>query len=113
VRYLSDRIYVMYLGRVVEVGPSETLMAQPQHPYTEALIGSIATAGTSGIRRRRVVARGEVPSPSRPPSGCHFHPRCPKVFEPCRTQSPPLYRLPDGQSSACHLREEIAEGTDG
>jgi len=104
---------VMYLGRIVEVGPSETLMAQPQHPYTEALIGSIATAGTSGIRRRRIVARGEVPSPSRPPSGCHFHPRCPKVFDPCRTQSPPLYRLPDGQLSACHLRAEIAEGQDG
>ena len=113
VRYLSDRVYVMYLGRIVEVGPSETLMAQPQHPYTEALIGSIATTGTSGIRRRRVVARGEVPSPSRPPSGCHFHPRCPKVFDPCRTQSPPLYRLPDGQLSACHLRAEIAEGQDG
>ena len=124
VRYISDRIYVMYLGRMVEVGPSETLMAQPQHPYTEALIGSIATAGTSGaIRRRRVVARGEVPSPSRPPSGCHFHPRCPKVFDLCRTQAPPLYRLPDGQESACHLvsgvwrggeeRSEAAEGSHG
>jgi oligopeptide/dipeptide ABC transporter ATP-binding protein len=114
VRYISDRVYVMYLGRIVEIGPSETLMAQPQHPYTEALIGSIATAGTSGtIRRRRVVARGEVPSPSRPPSGCHFHPRCPKVFDLCRTEAPPLYQLPDGQESACHLRADVAEGSHG
>jgi oligopeptide/dipeptide ABC transporter ATP-binding protein len=111
VRYIADRIYVMYLGRMVEVGPSETIMAQPQHPYTEALIGSIAASGTSGIRRRRVVARGEVPSPSRPPSGCHFHPRCPKVLDRCRTESPPLYQLRDGQLSACHLRADDAEAT--
>jgi oligopeptide/dipeptide ABC transporter ATP-binding protein len=114
VRYISDRIYVMYLGRMVEVGPSETLMAQPQHPYTEALIGSIATAGTSGaIRRRRMVARGEVPSPARPPSGCHFHPRCPKVFDLCRTQVPPLYGLPDDQESACHLRADVSRAWRG
>jgi oligopeptide/dipeptide ABC transporter ATP-binding protein len=114
VRYIADRVYVMYLGRMVEVGASETIMGDPQHPYTEALIGSIATPTASGgVRRVRVVARGEVPSPSRPPAGCHFHPRCPKVFDTCRTEVPPLYRLPNGQLSACHLRAEVAEGIDG
>jgi oligopeptide/dipeptide ABC transporter ATP-binding protein len=114
VRYIADRVYVMYLGRMVEIGQSETIMGEPQHPYTEALIGSIATPSASGgVRRVRVVARGEVPSPSRPPAGCHFHPRCPKVFDRCRTEVPPLYRLPNGQLSACHLRAEVAEGIDG
>lgn len=107
VRYISNRVYVMYLGRLAEVGPAEAIMARPRHPYTEALIGSIATPGAAGsVRRVRVVARGEVPSPSQPPSGCRFHTRCPQVFDRCRTESPPLYRLPDGQLAACHLRAE-------
>jgi peptide/nickel transport system ATP-binding protein len=112
--YISDRVFVMYLGQIVEVGRAADIMARPQHPYTEALIGSIATPGPTGdVRRVRVVARGEVPSPSRPPTGCRFHTRCPKAFDLCRRVAPPLYRLPDGQLSACHLRADAASGIEG
>ncbi|MBO0813431.1 MAG: ATP-binding cassette domain-containing protein, partial [Microlunatus sp.] len=104
VRYLSDRIYVMYLGRIVEVGHAEEIIANPRHPYTEALVGAIATQGPEGAgRRRRVVARGEVPSPAAPPPGCHFHTRCPKAFDRCRSEPPPLYQLNGERFAACHL----------
>ncbi|GGK74747.1 ABC transporter ATP-binding protein [Mangrovihabitans endophyticus] len=111
VRYLSDRVFVMYLGRIVEVGPAAGIMQRPAHPYTDALIGSVATPTSSGgFRRSRVVARGEVPSPSRPPPGCRFHPRCPEAFDLCRVQQPPAYRLTGDRLSACHLRAGEAEG---
>jgi oligopeptide/dipeptide ABC transporter ATP-binding protein len=114
VRYISDRIFVMYLGKMVEVGHAEEIMASPQHPYTEALVGAIATQGPEGEGRRiRVVARGEVPSPSAPPPGCHFHTRCPKAFDRCRTDPPPLYQLNGGRLSACHLRDEEAVSNHG
>lgn len=109
VRYISDRVYVMYLGRMVERGAAEGIMAAPQHPYTEALIGAIATPSGQGEERRiRAVAKGEVPSPSNPPTGCHFHTRCPFVMDRCRTEVPPLYSLPDDRASACFLREKEA-----
>jgi peptide/nickel transport system ATP-binding protein len=114
VRYISDRVFVMYLGKMVEVGHAEEIMASPQHPYTEALVGAIATQGPEGEGRRiRVVARGEVPSPSAPPPGCHFHTRCPKAFDRCRTDPPPLYQLNGGRLSACHLRDEEAVSNHG
>lgn len=109
VRYISDRVFVMYLGRMVEVGAAEGIMASPQHPYTEALVGAIATPSGEGEERRiRAVAKGEVPSPSNPPKGCHFHTRCPLVMDRCRTEEPPLYNLGDDRSSACFLREKEA-----
>jgi len=109
VRYISDRVYVMYLGRMVERGAAEGIMAEPQHPYTEALIGAIATPSGEGEERRiRAVANGAVPSPSNPPSGCHFHTRCPFVMDRCRSEVPPLYELSEGRASACFLREKEA-----
>lgn len=109
VRYISDRVAVMYLGRVVENGTSERIMAEPEHPYTEALVGAIAVPTGQGEERRiRAVARGEVPSPSNPPAGCHFHPRCPYVMDRCRSEVPPLFELSDHRASACFLRESEA-----
>ena len=106
VRYISDRVCVMYLGRMVERGAAEDIMAEPTHPYTEALVGAIAVPTGYGEKRRiRAVAKGEVPSPSNPPKGCHFHTRCPFVMDRCRTETPPLYDLSDGRASACFLRE--------
>lgn len=109
VRYISDRVSVMYLGRMVERGAAEGIMGEPTHPYTEALIGAIAVPTGQGEERRiRVVAKGEVPSPSNPPNGCHFHTRCPFVMDRCRTEAPPLYSLAGDRGSACFLRESEA-----
>lgn len=114
VRYLSDRVYVMYLGRMVEVGAAEEIMARPKHPYTEALVSSIPSSRDEGETRRiRTVVRGEVPSPSAPPSGCHFHARCPKAFGRCKIESPELHQIGDGRRSACHLVEDEAVAARG
>jgi peptide/nickel transport system ATP-binding protein len=101
VRYLSDRVVVMYLGRIVEEGPAEPLFARPLHPYTQALLAETDRL-ESGARRFTPLA-GEVPSPARPPSGCHFHPRCPHAEPRCRTEAPALRQGQVGQRVACHL----------
>nr|WP_246221278.1 oligopeptide/dipeptide ABC transporter ATP-binding protein [Phytoactinopolyspora mesophila] len=91
VRQIADRIAVMYLGRVVEVGPATSLVSTPEHPYTEALVSAVPVPVPEREReRRRIVLHGDVPSPADPPSGCRFRTRCPKVFEPCPHHDPVL-----------------------
>jgi oligopeptide/dipeptide ABC transporter ATP-binding protein len=104
VRHVSDRIAVMYLGRIVEIAPRDTLFARPRHPYTQALIRAIPLPDPKVQRaRRRILLSGEIPSPARPPSGCSFHTRCPLATERCRTETPVLAPAGDGSRVACHL----------
>jgi peptide/nickel transport system ATP-binding protein len=103
VRYLADRVAVMYLGQIVEEAAAERIFADPQHPYTRGLLAAVPSADPA---RRGVTAqvRGDVPSPANPPAGCRFHPRCPQVFAPCALKEPPLHRVADG-ASRCFLAE--------
>jgi oligopeptide/dipeptide ABC transporter ATP-binding protein len=102
VRFIADRVAVMYLGRIVEEGPAEAVLTNPAHPYTQALVSAVPVPGVE--RRERQVLRGELPSPSRPPAGCAFHPRCPRAMDICRAARPDLRRLPDRpQKTSCHL----------
>jgi peptide/nickel transport system ATP-binding protein len=103
IRHVSDRVVVMYLGRVVESGPTRALYEQPNHPYTEALIAEVPSI--EARRRAYVPIRGEIPSPLAPPPGCHFHPRCPKAFARCREEVPALREIAPGRMSACHLND--------
>jgi peptide/nickel transport system ATP-binding protein len=103
VRHLSDRVVIMYLGRVVESGDTESLFRAPNHPYTQALLAEIPRLDT---RRRTFVAiRGEIPSPLAPPPGCHFHPRCPHAMARCREHRPALIEIAPGHRSACFLND--------
>jgi len=92
----------MYLGLVVETAPTRRLWAAPMHPYTEALIDAIPRVG---VKRMPDALPGEVPDPAQPPPGCRFHPRCPYVFDRCRTEAPPLTRIRDVRHVACWLFE--------
>jgi peptide/nickel transport system ATP-binding protein len=101
VRHISDRVVIMYLGRVVESGPTEAFFEVPLHPYTQALL---AEAGKVEARKRRFVpVAGEIPSPLDPPPGCHFHPRCPQAMERCKREAPPLVEAAPGRRVACWL----------
>ncbi|WDR06258.1 ATP-binding cassette domain-containing protein [Devosia rhodophyticola] len=104
IRHVSDRIAVMYLGRIVEIGPTEAIMNEPRHPYTLALLSAIPRPGVA--RQKRVVLQGELPDPTNPPMGCAFHTRCPKVMDICHSVRPVLER-PAGSTTAgqvaCHL----------
>ncbi len=106
VHHVSDRIAVMYLGVVVEIGPSDALFLHPIHPYTAALLSAIPAIEdevVEGIaRRERIVLEGEVPSPINPPSGCRFHPRCPYATEICHVERPSLVHHGNGRYAACH-----------
>jgi oligopeptide/dipeptide ABC transporter ATP-binding protein len=103
VRHVSDRIAVMYLGKLMEVSPSEELYTKPIHPYTFALLSAIPIPDPEENRRRdRIVVSGEPPNPIDPPSGCVFHPRCPRATDICREVEPPLARYPNGHLAACH-----------
>jgi peptide/nickel transport system ATP-binding protein len=103
VRHVSDRIAVMYLGKVMEVSPAEELYTKPIHPYTFALLSAIPVPDPEENRRReRIVVSGEPPNPIDPPSGCVFHPRCPRATQICREIEPPLARFPNGHLAACH-----------
>ena len=103
VRYIADRVVVMYLGRVVESAASAELFRLSNHPYTQALL---AEAGKVEPKKRTFVPiKGEIPSPLDPPSGCHFHPRCPHVMDRCRTAVPPLREIAPGHTSACFLND--------
>ena len=105
VRHISDRVVIMYLGRIVESGPTLELFAAPNHPYTQALLAEI---GRLEPRKRSFVPiRGEIPSPLDPPSGCHFHPRCPYAMPVCREASPRLDPIAPGRRSACHLNDTV------
>jgi len=101
VEHLSDRVVIMYLGRVVEQAPSEEVFARPNHPYTKSLLSAVPRIEA----RKRVfaVVKGEIPSPLNPPSGCHFHPRCPHAMERCKLEVPRLREIAPGHLSACHL----------
>ena len=103
VRHVSDRVAIMYLGRIVEVAPTKTLYAAPAHPYTKALFESVPKIG-AGRGVFKPIA-GEIPSPLAPPPGCHFHPRCPAAGPRCRREAPALKAIGPGQSAACHLHD--------
>ncbi len=106
VRHMSDRIAVMYLGRIVESGPAGEVSSAPTHPYTAALVSAIPIPDPVQQRRTpRLVLRGEVPSPLNPPPGCHFQGRCPHVMDICRTEEPPPFTTPSGTVVRCHLHE--------
>jgi oligopeptide transport system ATP-binding protein len=111
VEYVSDDVAVMYLGRIVEAAPSARLYAEPLHPYTLALFSAVPRVDP-GSRRRRIVLSGDVPSPSRPPAGCRFHPRCPLAEAVCRAADPPATQL-DGHTVHCHVAARELERSAG
>jgi oligopeptide/dipeptide ABC transporter ATP-binding protein len=103
IRHVSDRIAVMYLGRIVEIGRTADILQHPFHPYTKALLSAVPRPDGSG-RRNRTILSGELPDPSNPPKGCAFHTRCPEVMRLCGKERPALRRLPgEGRAAACHL----------
>jgi peptide/nickel transport system ATP-binding protein len=106
VEHLSDRVAIMYLGRIVELAPTAKIYDSPNHPYTQALLREVPRIGAG--RREFHPVKGEIPSPVDPPPGCHFHPRCPHASERCRTERPALKEIGDGWLSACHLNDETS-----
>lgn len=104
VEHLSDRVVIMYLGRVVEEADTETVFRRPNHPYTRSLLDSVPRI--ENRKRAFSVVKGEIPSPLNPPSGCHFHPRCPLAMERCKVEVPKLREIAPGQRSACHLNDQ-------
>ena len=104
VRYVSDRMAVMYLGKVVELAPREPLYAEPLHPYTQALLSAVPEPDPSLARAtERIILQGDVPSPANPPQGCNFCTRCPKVMDICTREEPTYREVQPGRFVACHL----------
>jgi len=101
-RYMCDRLAIMYLGKIVEMGKTEQLIKKPLHPYTEALINAVPVPDPE-LKRGEIVIKGEVPSPVAPPPGCRFHPRCPYAKEKCRKQEPELIEIRNERYVACHF----------
>ena len=96
----------MYLGRIVELGRTADLFRRPLHPYTEALLSAVPVPDPDADRSGRIILEGDVPSPIHPPSGCHFHTRCPYAMPRCRSEAPKLRQLAPGHVAACHLHDD-------
>ncbi|WP_017729652.1 ABC transporter ATP-binding protein [Halalkalibacterium ligniniphilum] len=112
VRHISDRVIVMYLGKIVEIADKKSLFENPQHPYTKALLSAIPIPDPE-IKKERIILKGDVPSPIDPPTGCRFHTRCPFATEKCKTDTPELRStdyMQDSHMAACHYMEEIQSG---
>jgi oligopeptide/dipeptide ABC transporter ATP-binding protein len=107
VEHISHRIAVMYLGKIVEIGPKQMIFTRPQHPYTEALLSAVPVPDPDAVKQR-ILLKGDVPSPINPPSGCRFHTRCPYAFDRCAVEEPAMREITPGQYAACHLREPAA-----
>ncbi len=103
VEHISQRIAVMYLGKIVEYTDTRSLFTNPQHPYTEALLSAVPIPNPE-LKRKKIILQGDVPSPINPPPGCHFHTRCPYAEKQCRVDEPALRSVADGHEVACHLR---------
>ena len=106
VKHVSDRVAVMYVGRIVEMAPTAPLFATPKHPYTEALMSAVPKPDPR-LRSQRIVLEGEVADPANPPSGCYFHPRCRYAVESCRTETPQLQEIQPGHFVSCHRAAEL------
>ena len=106
VEHISDKVGVMYLGRMVEFGKTEDLFEKPLHPYTEALLSAVPVAGPT-IQMERIPLEGEIPNPANPPSGCYFHTRCRYCTEKCKQAAPEYVELEPGHFVACHRAEEL------
>jgi oligopeptide/dipeptide ABC transporter ATP-binding protein len=105
VEHISHRVAVMYLGRIVEMTDKQSLFEMPLHPYTEALLSAVPIPKSAARARKRVILKGDVPSPINPPSGCHFHARCPYAMPRCRTDVPALREVKPGHWASCHLHD--------
>lgn len=106
VRHISDRVAVMYLGKIVEMAETEELFRNPRHPYTEALLSAVPVPDPD-YQRERIILKGDVPSPVNPPSGCYFHPRCPYVQPICREQEPPFGDIGGEHFTSCHFSQAL------
>jgi peptide/nickel transport system ATP-binding protein len=104
VEHMTHRVAVMYLGKIVEIGPKRRIFSAPKHPYTEALLSAVPVP-EPGAARQRIILKGDVPSPVNPPKGCRFHTRCPYVFDRCRTEEPLLRLQGEAHLAACHLHD--------
>ncbi len=106
VKYISDRVAVMYLGEIVELAASEELFNSPKHPYTQALLSAIPVPDPNNNESKRILLAGDIPSPANPPQGCKFHTRCKYVMDICKKEIPPTYRVQDNHQAACYLLKD-------
>lgn len=113
VRYISDRIAVMYLGRIAEIGQCDEVYETPLHPYSVALISAAPVPDPEFDRSNRILLEGDLPSPANPPIGCRFHTRCPIAEERCKTEEPALREITPGHFSACHFAERLLPSNEG
>jgi peptide/nickel transport system ATP-binding protein len=107
VKHISERVAVMYVGRIVEMATTEKIFSAPKHPYTEALLSSVPKPDPR-LRAQRIVLQGEVADPANPPSGCYFHPRCSYAKEICRQEKPVQEEIEPGHYVACHRARELS-----
>ncbi len=106
VEHMTHRVAVMYLGQIVEIGPKQAIFANPQHPYTKALLSAVPVPDPT-VKPARILLKGDVPSPMSPPSGCRFHTRCPVAFDRCKTEMPSIRPVGDQHAAACHLLDPV------